>query len=177
MDSAGQAGGERKGPIDFNALWRDYHDQVYHRLYRMVGNAEDAKDLTICVYARAWQRQDRYDPSRSSVCTWLNLIVKTVGVGFWRKRRLPVRSLETLPVSREPVDDGPEAEHDVEAVRTRLWRAVGDLPELESAVMRLRHLEGLSVPETARRLGVCVRTVMYREARAKVLLQVKLRQE
>jgi RNA polymerase sigma-70 factor, ECF subfamily len=175
MDSAGQAGGEWKGPIDFDALWRDYHDQVYHRLYRMVGNAEDAKDLTICAYARAWERQDRYDPSRSSVCTWLNLIVKTVGVGFWRKRRLRYRSLDTLPVSKEPTDDGPEAEHDEAAAREQLWRAVDDLPEPEREVMRLRRLHGLSVRETARRLHVCVRTVKYREARAAALLRVRLR--
>ena len=177
MNCAAQAGGERKGVIDIAALWREYHGRVCHWLYGMVGNAEDARDLTISVYDWAWEHQDRYDPSRSSPCTWLHLIAHSEAVGFWRKRRVPYRSLDTLPESLEPTRDGPETEHAEAAARERLWRAVDDLPEPEREVMRLRFLDGLSVARVARRLGVCVRTVKYCEARAVALLRVRLRQE
>jgi RNA polymerase sigma-70 factor (ECF subfamily) len=177
MNITTQAGGEKKGVIDIVALWRKFHRLVFHWLYGMVGNAEDAKDLTICVYDWAWEHQDRYDPSRSSFCTWLHLIAHSEAVRFWRKRRLPWRSLDTLPESMEPTRDGPEAEHDVAAVKERLWRAVDDLPEPEREVMRLRFLDELTVREVAAKLHVCVRTVEYHEARAKALLRVKLRPE
>jgi len=177
MNYAAQAGGEWKGVIDIAALWREFHERVYHWLYGMVGNAEDAKDLTISVYDWVWEHQNQYDPSRSSPCTWLHLIAHSEAVGFWRKRRLPKRSLDTLPESMEPTCAGPEAEHNAAAAREGLWRAVGDLPESERVVMRLRFHDGLTVARVARVLHVCVRTVKYREARAAALLRVRLRQQ
>jgi len=171
MNYAAQAGGEMKGVIDIDALWHDYHDRVYHWLYRMVGNAADAEDLTDCVFVRAWQRQGRYDPSRSSLCTWLYLTTRTVAIAFFRKRRLPMMSLEQLPESREPWCAGPEELYKAAEARARLWRAVDKLPEPERDIMSAHYHDELSWAEVAHKLGMCIRTVKFHAMRGLVLLR------
>ena len=172
MNMAGQAGGEMKGPIDIDTLWNDFHDRVYRWLHRMVRSVPDAEDLTDCVFVRAWQRQDRYDPSRSSVCTWLYLITETVVIAFFRKRRLWMMSLSELPEYREPTCDGPEELYRAKEAGERLWRAVDKLPGPERAVMRAYYHDELSWDEVAHKLGKCLRTVKFHAMRGLVLLRV-----
>jgi RNA polymerase sigma-70 factor (ECF subfamily) len=172
MNYAAQAGGERKGVIDIEALWNDFHDRVYHWLYRMVRNAQDAEDMTICVFVQAWKRQDRYDPSRSSLCTWLHLITETVAIAFFRKRRLWMSSLNELPESREPTCAGPEELYRAKEAGARLWRAVDRLPEPERDVVRAYYHDELSWAEVARKLRKCLRTVKFHAMRGLVLLRV-----
>jgi len=177
MQHAAEAGGERKGVVDIEALWSEFHDRVYHRLYRMVGNAQDADDLTDRAFVRVWQRQDRFDPSRYTICTWLCLNARTVAYAFLRKRRVPVFSLDSIRAEQGPSCAGPEELHDAAEARARLWRAVDELPEMEGRVMRARFHEGLTWHEAARELGIGVRMAQYHAARAVVLLREILRRQ
>ena len=177
MQYAAEAGGERKGVIDIEALWNEYHDRVYHRQYRRVRNAQDADDLTICAFVRAWQRQDRFDPSRYTIRTWLYLNARTVAYAFLRKRRQSVLSLDWIPEERGPSCAGPEELHDAAEARARVWRAVDELPEMERRVMRARFHDGLTWPEVARELGLGIRMAQYHAARAVLLLREILRRQ
>jgi RNA polymerase sigma-70 factor (ECF subfamily) len=166
-----------EGVFDIDALWHDYHERVYHWLYQLVRNAEDAKDLANCVFVRVWQRQGRYDAKRYTIRTWLYLNTRTVAYAFLRKRRKPVLSLDWIPEERGPSCAGPEELYEAAEARARLWRAVDELPEMERKVMRARFHDGLTWPEVARELGISVRTAQYHAARGIVLLREKLRQQ
>jgi RNA polymerase sigma factor (sigma-70 family) len=174
MNCAAQAGGERKGVIDIEALWNDFHERVCHWLYGLVGNWEDAEDMTICVFAQAWKRRDGYDPSKSSLCTWLHLITKTIAFAWLRKKRLTMESLELLPERLAPECDEPEERHNVEEAKARLWRAVDRLPRPERLVLIAHYHDELSWDEVAHKLGVCLRTVKFHAMRGILLLRAIL---
>jgi len=171
MKDAALAEGILRGTIDFKVFWDEYWDRVYHSAYTMVSDAEEAKDLTICVFTRAWQRMARYDATKGSLWTWLHLITKTVVIAFLRKRKLSTVSLDRLVEKRrEPTCDGPEAAH----ARTELWRAVDELPEPEQTVIELHYHDGYTWAEVARRLGKPIRTVKFHAMRGLVMLQGRL---
>jgi RNA polymerase sigma factor (sigma-70 family) len=175
MKYAAQAGGGMKGVMDITTLWDDYYERVYHWLYLLVRNAEDARDLTDCVFVRAWQRRARYDATQGSVCTWLYTITHNIAYSFLRKKRLLTRSLDQMREDRGPSCAGPAEEHDAVEAKARVWRAVAALPDLERDIMRLHYGEGLTWGEVARRLGISLRDVMYHVSRANVLLRELLR--
>ncbi len=168
------AEGIRRGTIGFEQLWDKYQGRVYRWLYQRVRNAEDARDLTSCVFVRAWQRLDRYDPARASICTWLYLTTKTVACAFLRKQGQPTVSLDWLAEGSVPTCAGPEEKHAEDAERARLWAAVGKLPRLERAALRAYYREGLTWPEAAERLGMSVRTAKFHGARGLALMNGRL---
>lgn len=170
MKDAAMVEGILKGTIDFKVFWDEYWDRVYQWLRKMVGNADDAEDLTVCVFARAWQRLGRYEATKSSLCTWLHLMTTTVAISSRRKRRFPTVSLDLLVGKREPTCAGPEAAH----ARAELWRAVDELPEPERTVLSAHFHDGLTLAEVARRLGVSLRTAKFHNARGLVLLKCRL---
>jgi RNA polymerase sigma-70 factor (ECF subfamily) len=174
MRDAELAEGIIRGTIDFKVFWDQYRDRVYRWLYPMVRNAEDARDLTDCVFVRAWQRLGRYDATKGSLCTWLYLTAKTVAYSFLRKHRQQAESLEQLPESRQPSCAGPEERHEAAEARARLWRAVAELPEPERAVLSAHFHDGYSWAEVAHKLGVSLRTVKFHSARGLALLNGKL---
>ena len=168
------AEGIRRGTIGFEVLWDQYWSRVYHWLYRLVRNAEDARDLTSCVFARAWQRLDRYDPARASLCTWLYLTTRTVAYAFRRKQRLQTVSLDSLPDGSGPTCPGPDKAHATAEEREMLWRVVDGLPESERAALRAYYRDGLTWSEASRRMGVSVRTAKFHGARGLALMSGRL---
>ena len=174
MNNAGRAGGYDGGVIDIDALWDEFYERVYHWLYNMVGNAEDARDLANCVFLRAWQRQDRYNTAQGTVCTWLYTISHNIAYSFLRRKRVWTRSLDLVVEKPGPSSDEPVARHETAAAKEAVWRAVDELPEMESKVMSLHFHDGYALREVAQMLGVCLRTAKFHEARGIVLLREKL---
>ena len=167
MRDAAMAEGILKGTVDFKVFWDEYSDRVYHCAYTKVRDAEEARDLTVCVFVRAWQRMARYDATKGSLWTWLQLMTKTVLTAFLRKRRLRTESLEGLVGRREPSCEGPEAAH----MRAELWRAVDELPEPERAVLESHYHDGYQWDEVARLRGMPVRTVKFHALRGLAMLE------
>ena len=174
MRDAELAEGILKGLVDFRVFWDEYRDRVYSWLYPMVRNAEDAEDLTVCVFVRAWQRLGRYDPTRSSLCTWLYYMARSIGYSFLRKKRLPTVSLDLMTRGREPTCAGPAELHELAEARAQFWRAVGELPELERSVLALHYHDGYSWAEVAWQQDVSVRTAKFHGARGLALLKGRL---
>ena len=177
MNNAGQAEGYDGGMLDIDALWREFHERVRCWLYRFVKDADLADELVGCVYVRVWKRQDRYDPKRYPIRTWLYLNTRSVAYANLRRRRDNALSLDWIPEDRGPSCAGPEELYEAAEERARVWHAVDELPDMERLVVRARFQDGLSWAETARELGVSVRGAHYHMARAFVLLSELLQQQ
>ena len=170
MGDAALAEGILKGTVDFKVFWDEYWNRVYHCAYTKVRNPEEAKDLTICVFTRAWQRMARYDATKGSLWTWLQLMTKTVWIASVRRRKLRTESLEELVGKREPTCEGPEAAY----TRAEVWRAIDGLPEPERTALELHYHDGYSWAEVARLLGMPVRTVKSHALRGLLMLSGRL---
>src|SRR5712691_5272473 len=66
-------------PEAFAILVRKYQDRLYNVLYRMVGNAEDARDLAQDAFVQAFRSLDRFQ-GNAAFYTWLYRIAVNAAI-------------------------------------------------------------------------------------------------
>jgi RNA polymerase sigma-70 factor (ECF subfamily) len=87
-----------------------YRDSIYYMMLKMVRNADDADDLTIEAFGKAFSRLDQYSPS-FAFSTWLYKIASNNSIDFIRKKRIQVTSMDSGYVN----DDGERIQVDAKA--------------------------------------------------------------
>ncbi|MES2800678.1 MAG: sigma-70 family RNA polymerase sigma factor [Bacteroidota bacterium] len=85
----------------FAELMDRYRDSIYFMMLKMVKNQDDADDLTIEAFGKAFSRIEQYSPS-FAFSTWLFKIASNNSIDFIRKKRLHVTSMD----SGRMTDDG-----------------------------------------------------------------------
>ena len=140
-------------------LYRAYSGELFGFSLNALGERGAAEELVQEVFTRAWRHADRYDPSRASVRTWLYQIARHAIIDA--RRRASVRP--GLPM-HEP---GPNSEPLGESVEQAMlgWQVAMALERLSPdhrQMIRLAHVQGLSVREIAERLGLPEGTVKSR---------------
>ena len=162
----------------YEALMRCYRKSVYHIALRMVRDPDDADDLTMEAFAKAFGHLSRYRP-QFAFSTWLFRIATNGCIDFVRRKKL-----KTQPLSAAmPVGDGESILWDVcdhapnpqEAfIRQQrievVQRVVTRLPAKYAQLVRLRYFEELSYAEVATELHAPLGTVKAQLFRARELL-------
>jgi RNA polymerase sigma factor (sigma-70 family) len=151
-------------PVDAEALYRAHVRPLYTFIYSKVGNREAAEDLTSEVFTRALAH---LDPTREerSIVAWLYRVARNAVADYWRADpRARVIGLQEARLARHapPALDG--AHQDQAAARASALLA--RLPEHYRAVLTHRLLEGLSVADTARCMGLSEANVKVLQHRA-----------
>jgi RNA polymerase sigma-70 factor (ECF subfamily) len=126
----------------------------------MLADRRLAEEAVQQAFVQAWRAASTFEADRP-LGPWLRSIVRRTAVDVWRReRRHEVRSLdEVSPVDLPSVDQPEIAEvSDIWAVR----QAIDALPPAGREVVRLAHIEHLTQPEIAARLGVPLGTVKSR---------------
>ncbi len=151
----------------YEALDRRYRARLIYLLEKRTGNREDAEDLTQQALMRAYQRIDRYDPSRPFK-TWLMTLTVRLAIDSNRKRSLPIGSgdVDITPDNRPNPADSMEQQD----TRRWLWTLADRVLEpRQRTALWLHYGEDLDVRQIARVLGltaVHVRVLLYRARRA-----------
>ena len=70
----------------FEQLVRRKTSKVYSLCYRIIGNAEDAKDISQLVFLKLWENLEKYDPTYA-FDTWLYRMVTNVAIDFMRNKQ------------------------------------------------------------------------------------------
>jgi RNA polymerase sigma-70 factor (ECF subfamily) len=147
---------------------------------RILGHAGEAEDVVQEVFVHVWNNVSRYDPSRSSVSTWLVLITRSRAIDRLRHRQVVDRSHEAAQRDVPPEDHAsPEG---VDAVlirerRERVRRELDNLPPEQRQVLEMAFYEGLSQSEIAARADLPLGTVKTRTLLAMKKLRSALRAE
>jgi RNA polymerase sigma factor (sigma-70 family) len=140
----------------FNEIVRRNHDRVYRVVFRLVGNYEDALDISQDVFVKAWTsiRDFRGD---SQIFTWLYTIATNLGLNHIRKRKLRRSfSFEKIEEFHPNTDAGPDRITEREELRKAIDSAVSKLPEKQKAVFILRYFEDLSYEDISRILHTSI---------------------
>jgi RNA polymerase sigma-70 factor, ECF subfamily len=113
-----------------------------HRYVRsIVGDLQEAEEITQNVFARLRPSLSSYDPARSPFGAWLRRAARNAAVdALGRPRAAPAEGTEVE-------DAEPEL-----ALLPSMKRALGRLPHEQQEVLILRHLIGVSPREIARML-------------------------
>jgi RNA polymerase sigma-70 factor (ECF subfamily) len=140
------------------ALYRTYAGELFGFALNALGDRGAAEEVVQEVFTRLWRHAERYDPARGSVRTWLYQIARHAIIDL--RRRAAVRPVLAA--------EGVEAE-DPEGLsieRAMLgWQVAAALERLSPdhrQVIRLVHVQGLSVREIAERCGLPEGTVKSR---------------
>jgi RNA polymerase sigma-70 factor (ECF subfamily) len=168
----------------FEALVARFQDRVYGLAYRMLGEAHDAEDVTQQTFLSLVEHLKDFR-GESAVAGWVLRIAANHALKLLRKRR----GLPTVPLA-DPGDEGygdlPHPDFiapwrddpaDLAArreVRGLIDAALAGLDEKYRVVFVLRDVEGFSVRETAKMLGLSEANVKVRLLRARLALREKL---
>ncbi len=162
----------------FDDLVIRYQDRVFNMSFRMLGNREDALDVSQEVFITVFKNLERFQ-ERSRFGTWLYRITVNKCRDELR-RRGSVK--HTRPASldagdKEPsagVAAGPVAQASARELEALLEQAIAALPVDLREVMLLRDTQDLSYEEIAGIVDVPVGTVRSRLNRARALLKERL---
>ena len=162
----------------FADLMKRYKNPVYHMILKMVRNVDDAEDLTIEAFAKAFKNLSRFKKDYT-FSTWLFRIATNNAIDFIRKKRLDTYSLN----SAFSDDNGEAVTMDVEdnqltpddaainAQKIELVRMFVDkLPAKYQRLVKLRYFEELSYEEIAKELDAPLGTVKAQLHRARELM-------
>jgi RNA polymerase sigma-70 factor (ECF subfamily) len=172
----------RGDPQAFARLVAVHERLVYNLAARMLGDLEEAKDLSQEVFLQVYKQLPRFE-GRSSLKTWIYRIVVNQCRNrhrWWKRRRrdraLPIEELTASENAQLVVQhlDGPEEQLSRREQSARVQRALQTLSIDHRAVLVLREVDDLSGTEIAETLGVAEGTVKSRLARARDALRIAL---
>jgi RNA polymerase sigma-70 factor, ECF subfamily len=154
----------------FEELIKLTHASVYSLSLRIVGNPEDAAEVSQETYMKLLRviKQFRGD---SKFSTWLYRVTSNVAISFLRKRsrRRPEVSLtpEDWDLLPAPASMDPAASAEQRSLKERLEAAIASLPEDYRAVVVMKDIYGLGFEEIARELRLNEGTARVRLFRAR----------
>lgn len=65
----------------FNKLWERYYFGVKGYAYKFMHNWDQAEDIAIQTFTRAWEQKEKYDINKAKYSTWLYIICKNMCLG------------------------------------------------------------------------------------------------
>ena len=145
-----------------------YHRSVFNVALRMLGNVQDAEDVTQTVFGNAFAALDSYDP-RFRFFSWIYRMTANESLNTLKRRR----NLVSLDGSFDVPAPGAASASAADA-EERVGTALLELKPDDRAVVVLRHFVSFSYEEIADVLGVPVKTVKSRLFTARERLRQSL---
>jgi len=175
----------KEGETDaFEEIYNRYEKRVYNFVLRLVPTSQEAEDVTMEVFLRAFEAAPRYTP-QAKLKTWLYRIAFNLCVTA-AKRRKPVISLDKPLHSQEDSEDDqewqipdehsdPAREAERAELREAIQKALQSLPVDQRTAMTLLVYEDFSYEEIAQAMKCSVMAVKAKIHRARHRLRSLLK--
>jgi len=161
----------------FTELMGLYKDTIYFMLVKMTGNVDDAEDLTLEAFGKAFKNLSQYTPDYA-FSTWLFKIASNNCIDFMRKKKKNVlanenyedisESYHVQKMSSQGLD--PE-ENLIKAQKIQLMRQLVDkLKPRYKKLIQLRYFDEYSYEEICQELDLPLGTVKAQLFRAREFL-------
>jgi RNA polymerase sigma-70 factor (ECF subfamily) len=167
-----------KDQAAYDALMKRYKKAVYFMILKMIRDKEDAEDLTMDAFAKAFRNLERFK-KEFTFSTWLFRIATNNTIDFIRKKKLKTMSLNNtlsddngnaVTMDVEDKDDNPQDEF-IKTQRIEMVRLFVDkLPAKYRTLVQLRYFDELSYEEIAKELDKPLGTVKAQLHRSRELL-------
>jgi RNA polymerase sigma-70 factor (ECF subfamily) len=162
----------------FADLMKRYKKPVYHMVLKMVRNVDDAEDLTIEAFSKAFKSLHKFKKDYT-FSTWLFRIATNNAIDFIRKKRL-----DTISINNAYTDDNGDAvgievvdrkldpeEATINVQKKELVRIFVDkLPPRYRTLVQLRYFDEYTYEEIAQELDSPLGTIKAQLHRARELL-------
>jgi len=162
----------------FAKLMQRYKRPVYHMILKMVRNVDDAEDLTIESFAKAFRSLHKFKKD-FTFSTWLFRIATNNTIDHIRKKKLHTLSIDNrftddngdgISIEVEDENLNPQEETIKEQKAELIQLFVDKLPPKYQKLVRLRYFQELSYEEIAVELEAPLGTVKAQLHRARELM-------
>lgn len=165
-------------PLNFEEIFQQFRQKIYQLAYRILGNQEDALDLTQDIFITVYYKMSGFRGD-SSLKTWLYRITinKALNKIRWSKARrqnqtdsfqaMPPSTLQTINLKLSSSIRTPEQSMQGMEIEENFQRALNRLRPKYRFVLVMRDVQGLSYDEIASTLGISLGTVKSRISRAR----------
>lgn len=167
-----------KDQTAYATLMKRYKKAVYFMILKMIRDADDAEDLTMEAFAKAFRNLHRFKKDYT-FSTWLFRIATNNTIDFIRKKKLKTMSLNntlsddsgnSVNIDVEDDDNNPQDEF-IRSQRIEMVRIFVDkLPAKYRKLVQLRYFDELSYEEIAQELEKPLGTVKAQLHRSRELL-------
>ncbi len=175
---------DKKDQKAYAELMSRYRDSIYFMLLKMINNKDDAEDLTIEAFGKAFNRLHQYTPNYA-FSTWLFKIASNNCIDWIRKQKKKLLSIDA-PIGTDDGDEmhielkgtGPDpADVAIRNQKNEVMREVVDkLKPRYRQLVELRYYQEYSYEEIATELDLPLGTVKAQLFRAREFLQGLLEQ-
>jgi len=165
----------------FEILVKQHADKVTGLAWRLLGNREEAEDLTQEAFLRLYHALPKFR-GESRVSTWLYRTVTRLAIDHLRRERLKRRlfftrrhedDIDPVDLASDPRDNPARDLHNKQSM-LRLRQTLEKLSPRQRAIFTLRHYEGLPLKEIAGLLELQEGTVKAHLHRAVTILRSEL---
>lgn len=162
----------------YSELMSNYRDSIYFMLLKMTNNKDDAEDLTIEAFGKAFKKLEQYTPEYA-FSTWLFKIASNNCIDFIRRKKQRVYSLDkefndeagTEMAAKIPSDSLDPEEEMIRNQKIIILRGLVDrLKPHYRILIELRYFKEYSYDEIAEELNLPLGTVKAKLFRARDLL-------
>ncbi|MCF6213553.1 MAG: RNA polymerase sigma factor [Flavobacteriaceae bacterium] len=156
----------------YNALLNTFWKEVYNFLKTKCSNGDEAEDITINTFAKAFDKLDTYDKNYSFK-TWLFSIARNLHIDHYRKQKPDLISIHKHQKEAHNVYDEEPSPADKLIQKQNLAQLLAYIKMLKphyQKVINLRYFMELSYKEIATELDEPLNNVKIRLLRAKKLL-------
>jgi RNA polymerase sigma-70 factor (ECF subfamily) len=140
---------QRRG---FEMMVRQYSEQLYWQIRRIVMLHEDADDVLQNTFMKAWNGLSNFH-GESKLITWLSRIAINESLDFMRRQKnKPVLSTddEDLGIANQLMADD---YFDGDETEAQLQEAIAGLPDVQRTVFTLRYYDEMKYSEISRITG------------------------
>lgn len=141
----------------FNTLVEKYKRKIYLTAYRLLGNNEDARDITQEVIIKMYNELKNFR-RESSIYTWIYRITTNLSLNELKKRK--IRNFFDYDEVEEWLfkdeKQSPELSYRENELSNKIQEAINKLPDKQRTVFTLRYYDGLSYEEISEILGTSV---------------------
>ncbi|RRN76152.1 sigma-70 family RNA polymerase sigma factor [Pseudoxanthomonas sp. SGD-10] len=158
-------------------LMHRYKDSIYFMVLKMVNNKDDAMDITVSTFGKAFENLDKYKPD-FAFSTWLFRIATNSSIDFIRKKRIVTTSIDSNGsddqgdkfTDIQSDDLNPEETSIKKQQAEQLKDIINKLPDRYKTLIVLRYYDELSYEEIAEQLVLPLGTVKAQLFRARDLM-------
>jgi len=153
-------------------LVRDYERPIFNAAYRILGNPDDAADVTQTVFMRAFERLDQYNPEYKFF-SWIYRIAVNEAIN----QRSRSKNLQTFEDEDIPDSANPEDAVDADSLSKIIQAGLMELQEDYRVVVVLRHFSDMSYRDISDVLRIPEKTVKSRLYSARQLMKTQLMEQ
>ena len=157
----------------FNYLLDTFWDDVYGFQLKRIENENDAEDITIQTFSKAFDKIETFDEAYKFK-TWLITISKNIHIDLLRKEKHSISQMLSKNDDKvfQVLDESPSPEDKLitEQHLAKLLRDIKKLKPHYQEVINLRYFQELSYKEISKELKEPINNVKVKLLRAKKLL-------